>query len=247
MYTYTRMTYDSHHGPHMPVQLLSPPIVSETLKILLFLTSNLSPQHVQFLRYCWPLVVQRSRLMQNADVLLFATLDPGKNSSEAMDLLHTAYRGVGNISVIETPNPGHAEGAMLAMHEGFRQGLFSQYDWVIRLNPDVLILDDRWMLKTMGDSDVDAILVDCESGIHTDFTIFRPSVLGPKAFNSSYVHVAEFEALLEFQPIIDSERYRFLPGTWKRINCRVRGPESPVVHDHKLVPECKPVLLGSNP
>ena len=50
-------------------------------------------------------------------------------------------------------------------------------DWVVRLNPDVLIMDDNWLLETMGNSSVDAIFVDCNGKINTDFFVVRPQVI----------------------------------------------------------------------
>ena len=32
-----------------------------------------------------------------------------------------------------------------------------RYDWVVRLNPDVMLVRDDWLLKTMSDPTVDGI------------------------------------------------------------------------------------------
>ncbi len=44
------------------------------------------------------------------------------------------------LQVHEEPNPGYQEGAMLALSVAGGNRWFRPYDWVIRLNPDVLIL-----------------------------------------------------------------------------------------------------------
>jgi hypothetical protein len=57
---------------------------------------------------------------------------------------------------------------------------FDGYDWVIRLNPDVLIRREKWLRQTMLMPDVDAILVDYTTPeqplrllLNTDFYAFR--------------------------------------------------------------------------
>ena len=47
------------------------------------------------------------------------------------------------------------------MSEG--ASLCFQLDWVIRLNPDVIILDSRWILKTMLTPDVTQFLSTVET------------------------------------------------------------------------------------
>lgn len=212
--------------------------------VLLFITTSMSDQHLLFLRECWPLVVERSALLRQADVMLVGTLQPGQSIAPGMDALRSAYKGYNTtlLDAVSLPNPGYAEGAMLALHEAAARKWFAPYDWVIRLNPDVLVLDDGWIVQQMQDPAVDALLVVCTSGIHTDFTIFRPGALRPDAYTSAFSN-AEKETEHEMQDIISAGRYRVLPGTWVRGYCRVRGPQSPVVHDHMLARECTPSLL----
>jgi hypothetical protein len=131
-------------------------------------------------------------------------------------------------------------GANLAMALGVSSGWFAPYDWVIRINPDVLIRDSFWIWKTMHDPDVDGIFVNCSAKeIHTDFFAVRPRALRGDAFGEMqryrggryYNH--ELTAHHEFQPIIQAGRHRLLPGT-KVSNgkCRVRGAKSSVYHEH---------------
>jgi hypothetical protein len=44
---------------------------------------------------------------------------------------------------------GYQDGAIAALAEADTNGYFQGYDWVIRLNPDVLILDDTWIVQTI--------------------------------------------------------------------------------------------------
>ena len=154
---------------------------------------------------------------------IFSTGDPMYNSEMA-----SVFARIRHFNIINALNPGYQEGANLAMSEGAGRSLFSNYDWVIRLNPDVIILDSRWILKTMLTPDVDAIFVDCRDicrfgncvnssvKIHTDFFAIRPRVLRPNSFNGSTFALfsnAEQTATYEFRDILQSGRHRWLPGT----------------------------------
>lgn len=239
--------------PHMPIQVAAAAQADRGDdrgglvgggSVLLFITTSMSDQHLKFLRDCWPLVVSRSALLQRADVKLVGTLPLGRSISPGVEALRSAYKGYNTtlLDAVSLPDPGYAEGAMLALHEAVARKWFAPYDWVIRLNPDVLVLDDGWIVQQMQDPAVDALLVMCTSGVHTDFTIFRPGALRPDAYTSAFSN-AEKETEHEMQDIISAGRYRVLPGTWVRGYCRVRGPQSPVVHDHRLVKECTPEIL----
>eukprot|EP00429_Kryptoperidinium_foliaceum_P039801 CAMPEP_0176159436 /NCGR_PEP_ID=MMETSP0120_2-20121206/81560_1 /TAXON_ID=160619 /ORGANISM="Kryptoperidinium foliaceum, Strain CCMP 1326" /LENGTH=128 /DNA_ID=CAMNT_0017496853 /DNA_START=110 /DNA_END=493 /DNA_ORIENTATION=- len=127
------------------------------------------------------------------------------------------------------------------MHQGMVQKWFADYPWVIRIHPDVLIRKSSWILETMKDESVDGIFVQCNADpwkIHGDFYAVRPTALPEDAFSEI---VAEFKGMgnhemtvaKEFKPIIDSNRHRWLPGNDDSMGvCRVRGSQSPVVHDH---------------
>jgi hypothetical protein len=75
-------------------------------------------------------------------------------------------------------------------HKGVEEKWFDEYDWVIRLNPDVLILDDKWLLEIMRNSSIDGIFQDCTVCLlHTDFFAVRPravnSILVDKSKNGN--------------------------------------------------------------
>jgi hypothetical protein len=85
-------------------------------------------------------------------------------------------------------------GANLALMVAFQHKWFDGYDWVIRINPDVLIRDSTFLQTHINDPNVDAILhkcrqPSCQDGtdnpertpqpfkylqIHTDVLVFRP-------------------------------------------------------------------------
>lgn len=87
-------------------------------------------------------------------------------------------------------NPGWHEGAILALTRALEGKWFDAYDWIIRINPDVIIRDERFLLDNMLDKDVDGIFASCYRNnctagctgnlVHTDFFAVRPRILLPK-------------------------------------------------------------------
>jgi hypothetical protein len=55
------------------------------------------------------------------------------------------------IIIHSRPNPGYQDGAILAIREAFKNHWFDDYDWVIRLNPDVLIRSNSFLLEQIND------------------------------------------------------------------------------------------------
>jgi hypothetical protein len=75
---------------------------------------------------------------------------------------------------------------------------------IIRLNPDVLIRDDRWLIEQLLNPEVHAIFRPYRrNAIHTDFYAFRP-----KLYDELKVPTA---VLLEWmnQPYLSAERFLF--------------------------------------
>jgi len=78
---------------------------------------------------------------------------------------------------------------------------FDGYDWVIRLNPDVLIRRDTWLLQQLHNTSVDGIFIDWRyhyrSGrfkgnrVFTDFFAFRPTAANGTALVELYRHQKE--------------------------------------------------------
>jgi hypothetical protein len=218
--------------------------------ILLFLTTQASDSHVAFLHTRWPDLLNHSQLLRKADVMVFSTGDPDLNSA-----LTATFSLNPSCTVINFPNPGYQAGANVAMSWAANSSAFEGYNWVIRLNPDVLILNDTWIYETMRNKNVDAIFVDCREKcsisnctsprilIHTDFFAIRPQVLRKGSFNSTTfnrIKNAEMVATFEFQDILTSGRHRWLPGVGPmKGKCRVRGDHSPVIHSHQLLREGK--------
>ena len=169
------------------------------VKLAIYMTTHLSQVHLSFLP-CWYDAVQRLEIFRYADLILYtpSTLDP-----VSPDVLQQLPFPSHNIIIKYYNNTGYQNGAIQAMIDPFlmennnqdQMSWFDNYDWVIRLNPDVLIRNDTWLIQTMMNRSIDAIFHDCHNRIlypsqdhpstlpkpipkfHTDFTAFRPSAI----------------------------------------------------------------------
>jgi len=86
---------------------------------------------------------------------------------------------IAKIASRKNPNQ-FQKGANLGLRLGFQYGWFDDYDWLIRINPDVLIRNSTWIVRQLLKKHKDGIFVDCRSvhnRIHTDFFAVRPKVL----------------------------------------------------------------------
>jgi hypothetical protein len=149
-------------------------------------------------------------------------------------------------------------GANLGLELGFRKGWFDDYDWIIRINPDVLIRNSTFITQQLTNENVDGIFVDCSYKdkrhikLHTDFFMIRPNVLTqywPSSDDQPFSNMVlepwsktlvnhEFTATKYFQPILNSDRFTFLQDIHPSNGfCRVRGPNSSVIHSHNNFPK----------
>jgi hypothetical protein len=234
--------------------------VGKSLKILLYVTTHTSNLHVRSIERCWPYIVQNTELIGMADILFFST--GNRTTAESMTsnlrrLLREAdqkqshpHRGH-NITLIDwNGNPGKQQGANLALKEAATHGWFRGYDWVVRINPDVLIYNDTWMLDVMrNDHNASAIFVDChdnqgQHAPHTDFFAVRPSSFPENSYRNleRLQYTAEGIAHNFFMPILLEGKDRWLPetGLHKR-TCRVGWRKkwgSPVIHSHAFLRRC---------
>ena len=215
----------------------------------MYITTHLSNQHTEFLKHCWPALLNRLPLFQKSDFMMFITKE--KKSDGDDEYIKSIFNKTG-IATVFVSNPGYQEGAILALVEGFKNGWFEDYDWVIRVNPDVLIRNDTFILASMADESISGIFVDCQdkpcpSGrgcsdriIHTDFFAVRPSAVSLGELRHINETSAEPMATKAFSGIVQNEADAWLPSTGpQRGHCRVKGAESPVVHDHMLLASCK--------
>jgi hypothetical protein len=149
-------------------------------------------------------------------------------------------------------------GAKLAMVDPYINHWFDDYDWIIRLNPDVLIRKDHWLLAQMNQDHVQAILYRYGSAaFHSDFYAFRPRVytsqphITPERLQSQLVDnnfAAERQMMDIFGPLLklqnDSDVRAKNPIAWlpgvsiQPSRARMIGPKSHVLHVHHLSKFC---------
>ena len=159
------------------------------------------------------------------------------------------------VRVSDTATCGKEAGAIKSFKEGFgskgfQEGWFKDYDWVIRLNPDVLFMDDSWILDTMQNTSIDGIFQRCSvCRINTDFFAVRPKALDFARVDKSDARFhhhenAEQHAFIAFKNILTAGRYSWLEGgSQAERACKITGRKSPVVHNHSLEDFC-PDYLG---
>jgi hypothetical protein len=171
-----------------------------SMKIGLYMTTHQSAEHMAFLRRCWPHATQKLRLLQHSH-LLYYTSAPTDNDVPHDILSRLVFQNVTVFRYSEAPlrpDARHPEkrarkqlGAKRAMVDPILKHWFDDYDWIIRLNPDVLIRNDTWLIEQMLNPSVHAILYGFDhngspnSALHSDFYAFRPHAL------TSQPHIAE--------------------------------------------------------
>ena len=153
--------------------ILSSGVRDDPRRSLLIDKISRGTMHQEFMP-CWETARQQLTLVRNADLILYTSGDVG---SKDLEQLHFT-----NLIVKHYEPANYEEGAIQAVVDGFgskghQEKWFDRYDWVVRLNPDVLIMDDNWLLETMGNSSVDAIFVDCNGTMNSDFFVVRPQVI----------------------------------------------------------------------
>ena len=202
------------------------------LKVLLFITTHLSAEHLRYMRTCWPALVQTVPLIGNSDVLFYST---GPSPAAFKNLFK------GNFSEIIRPNPGYQQGAIQALTDLKQFNWAARYDWVVRLNPDVLINNDSWFAHMMAKPRVSVIFASCfqsncvngctQNLVHTDFMLFRPVAL--KNAKTSTNTNAEHRATEMFSNEIAAMKDRWVPHTRQNGSCRIQHRD--VVHSHNHV------------
>lgn len=191
---------------------------TKALKVMLFVTTHMSTQHIWYLKACWPVALKHSPLLRNSDIAVY--LNPKKEGRKpAMELLRETFKDQ-NLTIHVHDTAQRQEGAMAALADASRGNWFSGYDWIIRVNPDVIIRNDTWMLDIMrNDPNATGLLINCHNitdttlKIHTDFFAVKPEALPPNAFLHPITENAEYSFTSDIKKtIIDRGNHRWVPG-----------------------------------
>mmetsp|Transcript_88994 Transcript_88994/g.235421 ORF Transcript_88994/g.235421 Transcript_88994/m.235421 type:complete len:273 (+) Transcript_88994:120-938(+) len=202
--------------------------------VVLYITTAASHQHWSYFE-CLPALIRTSPMLMKADVIVYVGNHMSETLKHNMNQLLDQWP-VRNRIVHFGENPGKQEGAKLAAHVGFSSGWFRGYEWVIRINPDVVIYNDNLIWPLMQKAENWGIFVGCgthcepHSGCaprqtHTDFFAVRPSRVPPNAFadwNMSEPS-AEVQATAAFKDIYAAKADVYLPRHYSSIHCRVTG------------------------
>lgn len=220
---------------------------------------------MMFLKYCWPNVLARSPLLRSADVAVYLNPANAGKRKEAMDVLKDTFAEQDlTVYVREaTKFPGLSTkkreaawkqtGSHAALRDAVQFGWFGGYDWVIRVNPDVLIRDDSF-ISSMEDPSVLALLFPCSfhgdktNGFkaHTDFFVIKPQVLSDE-FPAALIRAnAEMTFSRSLQASVFAKNaHRWInmahPAFRKSPICRAGYGydfyDSPVIHEHVMHPD----------
>ena len=182
-----------------PAVATSPKQKSDMGRILLYITTHMSTTHFWYLDTCWPEALLRSSLLREADVLVYLTA-PKSVREKAIQQLNSTFYKNSNLTIHVVDNPGWQEGATAAMKDATLNNFFVGYDWIIRMNPDVIVRNDTFLVSTItNDTNATAMLVDCTKEldrnklspkmrawkgplVQTDFFALKPSALPPDIF-----------------------------------------------------------------
>lgn len=194
------------------------------MRVLLYVTTAGSPQHKTYLK-CQADLLRRSPKLAKADVLLYASEHEYSNESHSLMLSFLEQWPMPHKRIIyDGDNPGRQAGAMKAMHVAFSQGWFRGYDWVIRINPDVIFYDELQLFTLMERPQNWGVFAICVNAsgrgklTHTDFFAVRPKYVDENAFHdwkwrADHDEIAEQQATAAFERIYSSGNYAFLKPT----------------------------------
>lgn len=213
-------------------------------KVLIYITTHMSMNHMWHLKSCWPPALRNSRLLRTSDIFVHQSTTE-INESDAIEILHHTFRDQ-NLTIYTRDNIGYNKGAKAAIYDAIREGWWKGYDWVIRVNPDVIIRDDSYLLHVMkNDVNATAMLVNCarsnsNPSVHTDFFAIKPDALSPNAFlKDDGIHSAEksFKNQIK-ESILDKGNHRWVEDARPLDNlCRVGSKRpmdaTPIVHYHE--------------
>ena len=213
-------------------------------KTLLLLTTHCSPQHAQMLRQCWPGSMKAAPTLRGADVLLWAGCDTGAAQDAPTEYVRMlAALPNANVSLVWAERLAYKQGALASFLYPLHYGWFENYDWVVRLNPDVLVLDEEPLVLRMLNESHASLLSNCgylgkkttTEKIHTDFFAVRPQHLRPMANWTTFSSSAEREAGAYFKPLIEQGLTAWLPNGNTGWLCRMIHHErgSGIEHTHQ--------------
>lgn len=234
---------------------------NKSSKVVLYITTHFSDLHIRYLHCCWPTLVQKSPLIGRSNIIIAST-NATPVPQDEIDFLKQLFANNPSYQFwtpLHNNHLNHCEPYKLPLNPkkktsvSYKQclanygvafgwpRLHQQYDWMIRLNPDVLIRNSQWILSAMTNTSLDAIFIHCGPGtrqIHTDFWAIRPKAVN---MTHAFQHMArignhlnhERTAFQHFRPILANKRHMLVPNMDPSDGvCRARGSKAPISHTH---------------
>lgn len=214
---------------------------SDPLKVVLYITTHGSEQHMSFLE-CYPQHFKNLPKFAAADVILFVGEGNETLTAEKKDRYRelVAAWPVRKTQVHFRGNPGKQAGAIKALHYGFSSGWFDEHDWVVRINPDVFFYDESVLFSLMDKPENWGVFAPChgrcedhtgcilhhlpQGKTHTDFFAVRPEHVPKDAFaNWSQESNAEKQATRAFKQIYEARADAYIVNENPHHVCRLRA------------------------
>jgi hypothetical protein len=166
---------------------------AKTPNIVIFMTTHGKAAHLDLLRSCWPqLMRNRLPILSRADVIVHS--NGNQNETELRQAMAGWPNKIARIAIASNPgyDPSSKQqlGAIQSMAEAVEKDYFKGYDWVIRINPDVILIRETGILSRMS-SGYAGIFANCNTEpvqdgqgidayhvrVHTDFYAARTAFL----------------------------------------------------------------------
>jgi hypothetical protein len=152
------------------------------MKILLFITGfDQVIQYDYFRRFLEPLDINRM-----CDIYIYCN---NPNISPDVFKYYQNFSQKNKYLHITPQNSGYRIGGVEALSNGISMGIFSNYDYVIHLHPDVFITDDNYLMNVLNNNiDNDNVFFitksvpDDNTFFSFDFFIFKPKLLKTNIF-----------------------------------------------------------------
>ncbi|HEY4187450.1 MAG TPA: hypothetical protein VGP07_20405 [Polyangia bacterium] len=153
------------------------------MKVLLFLTGF---RQVEEYDYFSRFLQRQDTLSRVCDVFIYCN---NPDISEQIVTFYRAFAQQNKRLFITSVNAGFVMGAVEAVSNGIEMGVFTGYDYVIHLHPDVFITDEAPIVRLLEDNaDDDCVflvnhsLPDDERAFSFDFFVFKPGRLTENIF-----------------------------------------------------------------
>jgi hypothetical protein len=217
----------------LTVKIKRPLCYTMLRSLVVYITTHCSPAHVAMLKSsCWQDML--ASLPRHTDISFYIT---HPRCAEACDI--PSY--FAPTAIICGKEKGKQNGAIGALHNQDAVSMLHKYVWVLRLNPDTIVYNTRYILG-LRKPHLDAVVATCFGvgmtlplRLHTDFSLFRSSLLRCKTIRNTNAE-RDFEMILR-----PAGRTHVL---WKNPSgvCRINF-KGVVTHNHGPPPVCEPFTL----